>query len=574
MVAERLMKAVAVIVAVATAVLTVDLLLALPASADAQYTWIALVPVTVGLNLSGLAVWVAVIAGVIGALTVIYSLNYMEPEESEYPPTRYYFFTVLFIGSMIGLALTSNLIVLYVFWEMIGFCSYILIAYYYHDPKAVRSGMKAFVVTRFGDIGLLVGILVLWNAAGTTNVFELIHLAQAGGIPSLALSIAGGGFILAAAGKSAQFPLHVWLPDAMEAPTTISALIHAACLVNAGVFVLALTYPMFAGLGWWLAIIVWMGAITALVAGILALIEWDIKRVLAYSTVSQLGFMAAAIGAGGLFASQFHLVNHAIFKALLFLCAGAIVHAVGTRDLREMGGLSSSMPLTNITTLIGVLALSGIPIFNGFWSKDLILESFTDAGAYAYMPMWILIVAAVITAAYSLRMYFLAFSGSGDYDDEPHDGPVAMSAPLVILAAGAVLFWLAVGFYSQNVVSGAEAYDLHTIQLGELVQHVTANGLLVGVTGVIIVVFFGLWIQWARTGQAIMMEGPVAQWLIDTKCFFDAFYRTAVDMIAGFCHGLRRLQTGDLNYNVAGIVFGLIVLLILLGFNLLQVNTA
>jgi len=206
-------------------------------------------------------------------MAVIFSLKYMEPEEEHYPPTRYYFFTVLFIGSMIGLALTDNLLILYLFWEMIGFCSYILIAYYYRDPKAVRAGTKAFIVTRLGDVGLLAGIIVLWQATGTTNVFEIIDLAQSGDIPLFLLGLAGAGFILGAVGKSAQFPLHVWLPDAMEAPTTISALIHAACLVNAGVYLLALTYPMFLALAWWGPMVLWIGAITALLAGILALIE-------------------------------------------------------------------------------------------------------------------------------------------------------------------------------------------------------------------------------------------------------------------------------------------------------------
>ena len=564
MASDRLMKWVAVLVSLATGALTLKLLFSLPAARGQDVSWILKPGVAIGLNLTGLGVWVAVVAGVIGALAVIYSLKYMEPEEAVYPPTRYYFFTVLFIGSMIGLALTNNLVILYVFWEMIGFCSYILIAYYYKDPKAVASGTKAFVVTRFGDVGLLAGIIVLWNATGTTNIFQIMDQAQAGAIPAIALTLAGVGFIMAAVGKSAQFPLHVWLPDAMEAPTTISALIHAATLVNAGVYLLALTSPIFAVLGWWLIAVVWIGALTALLAGILALLENDIKRVLAYSTVSQLGFMTAAVGAGGIYASQFHLVNHAIFKALLFLCAGAIVHAIGTRDLREMGGLGRKMPLTRACTLIGVLALSGIPILNGFWSKDLVLESLMQAGTYAYFPLWILMAAALLTAIYSVRMYVLAFEGPRAYEKEAHDGPWQMSGPLVVLAIGALVFWLAVGFYSAQLIAGVLHHELHVLSLAELSHEVTASSLLQVLTLVVVVLFFGLWIAWSRTGKVISGEGAWARTLVDSKFGFDAFYQTAVKMIAGFCQQFRKLQTGDLNYNAAGVALGLLILLLLL----------
>ncbi|MFP3902832.1 MAG: NADH-quinone oxidoreductase subunit L [Armatimonadota bacterium] len=571
---DRLMKTFAVLVAVATGVLTVLLLLQLPASNGEEFVWIPQSAIFIGFNLTGFGVWVAVVAGVIGALTVIYSVRYMEPEEETYAPTRYYSLTILFIGSMIGLALTDNLIVMYIFWEMIGFCSYMLIAYYYEDPRAVRAGTKAFVVTRFGDIGLLVGIVVLWQAAGTTNVFEIMEAVKAGAIPALELSVAGIGFILAAAGKSAQFPLHVWLPDAMEAPTTISALIHAACLVNAGVYLLALTYPMFMGLGWWLTAVIWMGAITALVAGILALIEWDLKRVLAYSTVSQLGFMVAAVGAGGIYASQFHLINHAIFKALLFLCAGAIIHAVHTRDMRQMGGLGRLMPVTQFTTLVGVLALSGIPVLNGFWSKDLIMESLIHAGPYAYIPMWLLMASALLTAMYSLRMYFMVFKGEGVYEAEPHDAPPSMSGVLVILSLAAMVFWLGVDFYSDRLVQGLTIHHVEGLSLAGLAHAVTSVPVLMGLTVVVVVLFFGLWIAWSATGRVLSAEGAWAQALIDTKFGLDAFYAAAVTMIEKFCQQFRRLQTGDLNYNVAGMAFGLILLLLLLASNLLQVNSA
>ncbi len=557
------MKWIAVLVSLAAGVFALKLLFSIPAQPPDGYFWIPGVAVQIGFNLTGLGVWVAVVAGCVGAMAVIFSLKYMEPEEEHYSPTRYYFFTVLFIGSMIGLALTDNLLILYLFWEMIGFCSYILIAYYYRDAKAVRAGTKALIVTRLGDVGLLAGIIVLWQATGTTNIFEIIDLAQSGDIPLFLLGLAGAGFILGAVGKSAQFPLHVWLPDAMEAPTTISALIHAACLVNAGVYLLALTYPMFLALAWWGPLVLWIGAITALLAGILALIEYDIKRVLAYSTISQLGFMVAAVGVGGIFASQFHLLNHAVFKALLFLCAGAIVHAIGTRDLRQMGGLGQKMPLTQFCCAVGVMALAGIPVLNGFWSKDLILESVVMAGNVAAVPLVILIIAAFFTAAYSLRMYWMAFSGPRPYEQEAHDGPWQMSIPLVALALCAMLMWLAVGFYSTQALAGAEIYNLHELTLPQLLHEALASPLLI-VTGVIILLWVVLGISWSKSGKVLSAEGAWADALTDTKFGFDAFYRTGVRMITEFCQGLRTWQTGDVNYNAAAAAIGLLILLLLL----------
>lgn len=567
MASERLMKWVATLIAIATGVLSLQLLFSLPAGSSEGYLWIPNAAVEIGFNLTGMGVWVAVVAGCVGCMAVIFSLKYMEHDEHEYAPTRYYFFTILFIGGMVGLALTNNLLMLYLFWEVIGFCSYILIAYYYHDPKAVRSGTKAFVVTRLGDVGLLWGIVVLWQATGTTNIFEILQMADMGNIPTYTLGLAGAGFILAAVAKSAQFPLHVWLPDAMEAPTTISALIHAACLVNAGVYLLALTYPMFVVLAWWAPTVLWIGCLTALFAGILALIETDIKRVLAYSTVSQLGFMVAAVGAGGLFAAQFHLVNHAIFKALLFLCAGAIVHTLGTRDLRQMGGLFKKMPITGTCCAIGVMALAGIPVLNGFWSKDLILGALQSVSNVHPAPFIILVIAALLTAAYSLRMYWMAFLGPKLYENEAHDGPALMSLPLAALAVTSCLVWLATSFYSQQLVAGVEFHEMHTLTLEKLVEHTIHSPLAMVVTGLVLAIWLIFGITWAKTGKVLQIEGPAATALSETKFGFDLFYQTGVNMMKRFCQALRQLQTGDINYNAASAALGLLILLLLLVSN-------
>ncbi|MFW6155898.1 MAG: NADH-quinone oxidoreductase subunit L, partial [Armatimonadota bacterium] len=398
------MKWYSVAVGFATAGLTISLIGAGGGAEISALYWIPGLDATFGVQLTGIGVYVAAVAGCIGALTVLYSIRYMEDLEEQYPPSRYYFLTLLFIGSMIALALADSFLVLYVFWELIGFCSFALIAYEYRRAKAREAGAKAFIVTRFGDIGLLIGIVVLWSAMrglGAEDPFSIkatISAAIAGQIPVHLLAIAGGGFIAGAVGKSAQFPLHVWLPDAMEAPTTISALIHAATLVNAGVYLCARALPMFEQIGWWLPTLVWIGAISALLTALLALVEKDLKRVLAFSTISQLGYMMAAVGAASVFASQFHLLNHAMFKALLFLCAGSVIHAAHTRNMYEMGGLKRSMPMTRITFLIGTLALAGVPLLNGFWSKDTIFEALQASGQIG--PLVILIITALLTAAY------------------------------------------------------------------------------------------------------------------------------------------------------------------------------
>ena len=258
-------------------------------------------------------------------------------------------------------------------------------------------------------------------------------------------------------------------------------------------------------------------------------------------------------------------MNHAVFKALLFLCAGAIVHAVGTRDLREMGGLFKKMPITGVTAFIGTAALAGIPFFNGFFSKDLILESIMHEGDWTMIPFIILVIAALFTAAYSLRMYWMAFCGPKPYEKEAHDGPWQMSLPLGILAAGALLLWLATSFYSERAAIGMEAYDLHAVNLGELWHHTLGsfNPLWI-VTGLVVLIWIVLSVSWSRSGKVFSAEGAWAQVLTDTKFGFDALYDTGVRMVGNVCQAMRSLQTGDANYNAAAVAFGVLILLILM----------
>ena len=286
-----------------------------------------------------LAVMLASIATVIGCLAVIFSIDYMKGENQL---ARYYAFILFFIGGMVGLVLTGNMFCMFLFWEITALCSYALISFNNDDPKAVAGGIKALIITQVGGVGLLIGALIIYTYTGSFEINAFLKNPSL--VPAGMLSLTAFGFLAAAAAKSAQFPFQTWLPDAMEAPTPISALIHAATMVNAGVYLLARFYPAFESVPGWRTSVLAVGVITALITSVMGLVANDLKRVLAYSTVSQLGYMVFAIGAGSVFASQFHLFSHAIFKALLFLAAGAVIHSVGTRDMRKMGGLGKQMP--------------------------------------------------------------------------------------------------------------------------------------------------------------------------------------------------------------------------------------
>ncbi len=565
------MKFYSVLVGLATAILTV---LLIGAAGDQPLTavyWIPGIDATFGLQLTGIGMFVAAVAGCIGFLAVVYSLKYMEDLEREYTPTRYYFLTILFIGSMIALALADNFLLLYVFWELIGFCSFALISYEYKRAKARQAGSKAFIVTRFGDIGLLVGIAVLWSAMralGAEQPFSIsgtISAALAGQIPPHLLAIAGAGFMAGAIGKSAQFPLHVWLPDAMEAPTTISALIHAATLVNAGIYLCARTLPMFSILPWWLPMLAWVGAISATLTAVLALVEKDLKRVLAFSTISQLGYMMAAVGAASVFASQFHLMNHAIFKALLFLCAGSVIHAAHTRNMYEMGGLKRFMPITHITFLIGTMALAGIPLFNGFWSKDAVFEALLAAGRIG--PLVLLIITAVLTAIYSWRMYWLTFQAQPRSEAEPHESPWQMTLPLSLLGIGTLISWLYVGGYTSKLANQLPYHEVELLEVGELWHHTFGSPMIIiGILAVAIFVILG--VVWSKRGAPVP-AGPRmwADLVTDTKGFFDWFWGFWVVLMRAVASVLSLFQTGDLNYNSLWLAIGFIaVLLMFLGW--------
>ncbi len=330
-------------------------------------------PITVGVMVDSLTVMMLLVVTVVGTLIQIYSIGYMAGDVRF---SRYFAYISLFMASMLALVLADNLLMLYIFWEGVGLCSCLLVAFWYEKPAAAAAGVKAFVTTRVGDTGLLVGILILL-ASGHS-----LRFADMGGLPGsdVLMAVAALLIFLGAMGKSAQFPLHVWLPDAMEGPTSVSALIHAATMVAAGVYLVARSYVLFTAHPLALETVAVIGAISAVMAASIACTANDIKKVLAYSTVSQLGLMMLALGAGGYAAGTFHLMTHAFFKALLFLGAGSVIHAVHTQDIREMGGLIHKMKVTGITFIIGALALAGIMPFAGFWSKDEIFIALWQGG--------------------------------------------------------------------------------------------------------------------------------------------------------------------------------------------------
>jgi NADH-quinone oxidoreductase subunit L len=369
----------------------------------------------------------------VGFLIHVYSIDYMHGDP-RYP--RYFAYLNLFVAAMLTLVLANNLVLLYVGWEGVGLCSYLLIAFWFERRAAADAGKKAFIVTRIGDTAMLIGIFLAFSTTGSVRFDEVFGAAgsiASGTATAIALLLFAG-----AVGKSAQVPLHVWLPDAMEGPTPVSALIHAATMVTAGVYLVVRTHAIFEASEIALGVVAVIGVVTALYAGLSAIGQDDLKRVLAYSTISQLGYMFLAAGVGAYAVAIFHLVAHAFFKAVLFLAAGSVMHATdGDIDVTRLGGLRPRMPVTAASFAVGGLALAGIPLFAGFFSKDQILAATYEAGRTG---LWVAgLVAAFITAIYVTRAYVLAFEGRPRSGLHPHESPLLMTVPMALLAAGAVL---------------------------------------------------------------------------------------------------------------------------------------
>ena len=408
-----------------------------------QYEWLSAFDMTISLGVmsDGLTAMMCFVVTSVALLVEIFSKGYMEHDKGI---ARYYIFLSIFIFSMLGAVLAVNLLQIFIFWELMGLCSFLLIGFWFEKPQAVSAARKAFLITRLGDLGFVVALVVIWNEIGTLDI-SLIN-ESAGQFSTLALFLATFGLLCGAMGKSAQFPLHVWLPDAMEGPTPVSALIHAATMVAAGVFLIARFFPLFELSNDIQNIMLFIGLITLLLTGLLGIASNDIKRVLAYSTVSQLGYMFVGLGLGAYVAAIFHLITHAFFKALLFLCSGSINHSTDTFDMRNMGGLYKLMPYTFLTFFIGSLSLCGLFPFAGFWSKEAIIGVAFEKNIYVFA---LLMLGVFITSFYVFRAVILTFFGefrpSASFKDKGmhlHESSPVMTVPLIILSIPAIFIGL------------------------------------------------------------------------------------------------------------------------------------
>ena len=449
-----------------------------------NFTWLPLTQslhIDLGILLDPISVMMLVVISTVSLMVHIYSMAYMKGEKGF---QRYYAFLSLFTMSMLGLVVATNIFQMYLFWELVGVSSYLLIGFYYTKPAAISASKKAFIVTRFADLGFLIGILIYGYYTGTYG-FNPGSLSGAG---LAMLPLALGLMFIGGAGKSAMFPLHIWLPDAMEGPTPVSALIHAATMVVAGVYLVARMFHLYLEFAPnVLEIIAWVGAFTSMFAAVIACVQTDIKRVLAFSTISQIGFMMVSLGVctsfdphhGGLgyMASMFHLFTHAMFKALLFLGAGSIIHAVHSNQMCDMGSLRKYMPITHITFLIACLSIAGIPLFSGFFSKDEILSA-----CFTYSPImgWFMTAIAGLTAFYMFRLYYQIFWGVDNkkYKHAPSESPFAMVFPLIFLA----LVTCCAGFipFGNFISSNGLAYHI------ELNYSVAATSVIVAILSILI----------------------------------------------------------------------------------------
>ncbi len=495
---------------------------------------------SVGLLVDSLTAIMLVVVTSVSLMVQIYSQGYMAGDTGY---NRYYAFMSLFTGCMLGLITSSSILMVFIFWEGVGLGSYLLIGFWFHRPSAANAAKKAFIVTRFGDLGFLAAILLIFANTQTFEIEQLHALAIAGTLGGAALTWISLGIFMGAAGKSAQFPLHVWLPDAMEGPTPVSALIHAATMVAAGVFLVARMYPLFEHAPAALTTVAVIGAVTAIFAASMGLVMNDIKRVLAYSTISQLGYMMLGLGTGGIAIGIFHLFNHAFFKALLFLGSGSVNHATGTFDMRLMGGLRKAMPWTFATFLIGSLSLAGIWPLSGFWSKDEIVASSLHSPALFALAM----ITVFMTAFYMFRAIFMTFTGEyrggapsehghSSHDSHashgPHESAKVMVIPLVLLTIPSIIS----GWF--NVTGGFGSFMGHGGEHGEI-AHSFFGGLFGALTHPIplislIVAILGIFLAYAMYGAKWISPDAVGKIfkplysLFSRKYFMDELYENII----------------------------------------------
>ena len=519
----------------------------------------------IGWVLDALTAVMLVMVTFVGLLIFIYSVGYMAHDENF---TRFFTFLSLFAGAMLGVVIANSLLLLFICWELVGLTSYLLIGFWYHKPSAAAAAKKAFITTRIGDVALLLGMVWLYSQSGSLLFYDngagclerdsLAKLVAQTTSMGMVVSTGIGLLIFAGAvGKSGQVPLHVWLPDAMEGPTPVSALIHAATMVAAGVFLVARVYPLMSAAPGAMHVVTWVGAITAIFAASIAVAQNDIKRILAYSTVSQLGYMMMGLGVGGVAVGMFHLITHAFFKALLFMGAGSVIHGCHEeQDICRMGGLRKYMPITFVTYAIGMMALSGVPLlFSGFWSKDAILHA-AHGWPISQLPFYLGAAGALLTAFYMTRQVFYVFYGNcrlhlgktttseqrtvehaglpvkehphSELTGEPHESPAVMTMPLVILAAGSILL----GFL------GTPAWPWFQKFLGGEAEAGFTSGIISLMVISSIIVFIGIGLGWWLYGRKPMEQSeepdslehfqPDIFTLLKRKYYVDEFYEHSI----------------------------------------------
>ncbi len=572
------------------------------------FTWIpaGTFVVEVGFVIDALTACLLIVVTTIGLLVHVYSIGYMSHDPGYW---RFFAYMNLFMFSMLLLVLASNFLVVFVAWELVGLCSYLLIGFWYRKRSAALAAKKAFIVNRVGDVGFALGIMLIFVSLGTLDIRAVIE--NAGKLDPTTVMIIALLIFAGAMGKSAQFPLHVWLPDAMEGPTPVSALIHAATMVNAGVYLLARTNPIFAYASSALVVVAAIGIFTAILAASIAMTQTDIKRVLAYSTLSQLGYMFAAFGVGAWTAAIFHLMTHGFFKGLLFLGSGSVIHAVHEeQDMRRMGGLSNRIPITYVTMLIGSLAIAGIPPLAGFFSKDEILGESLKSG---FVWVWAIgFIVAGLTAFYMFRLMGLtfwgAFRGPKEVWDRIHESAPVMTIPLILLAIPSIFLGLYLGL--PLGASRISEWLAPIFDEGEAILHGGAAEpayALFGIDGVLIIASVtiatvGLVIAWRLFGiqigplrmpsrpervRELTARAPFLYRASLNKWWFDDLYHLLFMVIGGKLaaaiwwfdrevidgtvnaigagtidagRGLRQIQTGRVQNYALGIAIGLIVM--------------
>ena len=499
-------------------------------TADLSIRWLSVGDTTLtwGTTVDQISVTMLGLVTFVALLVQVYSLGYMK-HGGEYDPGlgRYYAVHSLFVAAMLALVLADNLVFLYITWELVGLGSYLLIGFWYERRSAAEAAKKAFITTRIGDVGLLIGIVLLFRATGTFDISTLIHIAQNGGIDQGTLNIAMFLIFLGAMGKSAQVPFHVWLPDAMEGPTPVSALIHAATMVAAGVYLVARLMPLFELTPTVLVIVASVGVVTFVFAGTIALVVTDIKRVLAYSTVSHLGLMMLSLGAGGVGVALFHLVAHGVAKAMLFLGAGSVMHAMHEEtDIRKMGGLSRRMPITGWTFAIGAASLAGVIPLAGFFTKDEVLLRVLE---YRH-PVFIVLAlfGVVLSALYMARLTFATFFGEPKSDhSEVHESPSVMTVPLLLLAIPAI----GVGFLAFGVGDAYKGFAGFIDGHSKFHLNVWLTIVSLILAGAGIGVGWAAYIRGSLSTQRVIDRFPTVHRVLAARYYVDEFYQWVIDRI-------------------------------------------